>query len=175
MLCVATNLYATSFVGNRVSDVPEPSFRKHQGVPVLLMMVIAGAVLAGCTDGGLDSPEPPQDGSESLQELDLPELATGSCIVTRESETIVQVEAVDCADPRAARVTAVLDAPFPDSGYPGQDVLLAEAGKACTAVYASLPNAESFGRAVSHVIPTPDMWAAGDRRMICLATPGSSP
>jgi hypothetical protein len=98
------------------------------------------------------------------------DMKVGDCIseVPTGSE-VMTLPTVDCAQPHAGEVFAVLD--MPDGAYPGASTIDEWQNK-CPAELANFSPDAMVDDAVGVYVlyPTPDTWSKGDRAITCIAT-----
>jgi hypothetical protein len=98
------------------------------------------------------------------------DMKVGDCIseVPTGAE-VMTLPTIDCAQPHAGEVFAVLD--MPDGAYPGDQVITEWQNKCPQELVNFSPEAmvdDSVG--VYVLYPTPDTWSKGDRAITCIAT-----
>jgi hypothetical protein len=96
------------------------------------------------------------------------DMKVGDCIADLpENSRVLTLPTVDCAEPHAAEVYAVME--MPDGDFPGQAAIDAFQNRCPTVLKAYAPDVDdSVGMYVLY--PTPETWSAGDRAVTCIAT-----
>jgi hypothetical protein len=172
--------------------------RRRSSVAAAAALVLT-AVVAGCTSGSgtvattttapttTIAPEATTTTQVPLSEGRLlfvynPE--AGQCFDLRDAEDTVRrplranasmaegeaVVLVDCALPHQYEVSGVVELPSPPPDRPGDDVLVAEAKRACPAqltTLVGLPYERSVLEA-GWMLPTEDEWRRGRKEIVCL-------
>jgi hypothetical protein len=79
------------------------------------------------------------------------------------------VKTIDCADPHAGEVFAVLQ--MPDGDFPGQEALVEYANRCAPELASYSPEAVTDNAVRLFVLfPTAETWSDGDRAVTCVAT-----
>lgn len=97
------------------------------------------------------------------------ELEAGACFDDPETDSIVEVSLIDCAQPHDYEVvgSVVLDG----EDFPGNEAAVDEARIACEPVFRGYTGFDRGGTAwlLNALTPTSEGWAAGNRTGTCLA------
>jgi len=163
-------------------SVPARLLRAAAGAAILL----AAASLAGCD--GAPTEEPTDGGGGPTQEPF--HLEVGDCVAPDESEEqaaepspgateapppLDSLPVVDCGEPHAQEVFA--SDTLPNGGYPGQQLILEEANRACLDEFRDFVGlrADQSELKTSFLYPTPGSWTTGDREILCLISDPAGP
>jgi Septum formation len=98
------------------------------------------------------------------------DMKVGDCIsAVPTGAEVMTLPTVDCAQPHAGEVFAVLD--MPDGAYPGGSTIAEWQNKCPAELGKFAPNALTDDSVGVYVLyPTQDTWGKGDRAITCIAT-----
>lgn len=127
-------------------------------------------------DGTLQDDLAVRDGSGAIVSaggLLLEDLRIGDCYNDPdEFGAMLAVEAVPCSSPHDNEVFALLQLPAElHTSYPGENSLFVDAGSRCVGEMPGYVGAgyNESGLDLFTIVPTPQTWSLGDRRVICSA------
>ncbi|BBX18975.1 DUF4190 domain-containing protein [Mycolicibacterium duvalii] len=98
------------------------------------------------------------------------DVAEGDCLAEiPEGDRVLRVQTVDCAQPHAGEVFAVLM--VPDGEFPGDAAIAAYSENCAPELESYAPSAVTDDSVQLYVLyPTEETWADGDRAVTCIAT-----
>lgn len=154
--------------------------------PAKLALALASiAVLVGCQTDSQEptpsdppasteasataSPEPTEAGSPGLRETSVFDLEVGHCFST-DTDEILAVGVVDCAETHHYEVFALLDHPAGDAdAFPGDQPLLEYADTMCQPPFEEFVGHDYQTSIwyISALRPSEETWAEGDREIVC--------